>query len=399
MELSSQLEDALEAAIALYEVESEPAMRTRFASGPTTHVVVRDGRRFDAQLLGRLMLEGAGRWDEVPSKPPTGAWDQLLNAAGARVVALSDWTVDDEREWRLEAWAAVRANGHITAGWLRDRALFGGAQGIWVDKLRTRHLAPQGVAVAVLHTGRHYADDLDSGMILYDYPHTSRPPSRDANEIAAVKAAGELGLPIFVIAEVPGGRRAVELAWVVAFDDHAEAFLLEFAEAKPESGDFSPPDSSAPFVVTGPRARRRRHEREVAERGPEFKFRVLRRYEGACAVTGIAVKEVLDAAHVVPVEKGGTDDERNGLLLTATLHRALDAHLWAIEPKTLTLVTRKSGPSLARLHVEAQKLRAGALPPHHDALDWRYREFRRKASEPLGEALEELGIAPARPRA
>lgn len=393
MELTSRLEDALEAAIALYEVDDEPALRRRFDAGPTTHVVVRDGRRFDAQLLVRLMLE-ASHASVVSALRDPDAWQPVLQAAGARVIALREWTTDDERDWRLEAWAAMQSREPIRSSWLRDRALFGGAQGIWVDKQRTRHLAPEGAAVAVLHTGRHYADDLDSAMILYHYPHTSRPPMRDANEIAAVKNAAELRLPLFVITEAPRGARAVRLAWVVAFDDRAEAFLMEFAEAQPAAADFRQPDEDAPFAVTGSRSRRR-IERGVADRDPKFKFLVLSRYESACAVTGIAVKDVLDAAHVVPVDKGGTDDPRNGLLLTATLHRALDAHLWAIEPKTLALITRPSGPTLADLHVEAQRLREGALPPHQEALDWRYQRFRKKASESVDEALEELGLVPA----
>ena len=63
------------------------------------------------------------------------------------------------------------------------------------------------------------------------------------------------------------------------------------------------------------------------ERDPEFGFRVRRRFRGTCAVTGITVPAVLDAAHVIPVREGGSNDERNGLLLSATAHRALDAGL------------------------------------------------------------------------
>lgn len=390
MEPTSQLEDALEAALALYEVEDESALRARLGADPTTHVIVRDGRRFDAQLVALLILEASDSRG-TPAARDRDLWHAVLQAAGAHVIALSRWTVADERRWRLDAWEAMQSRTPLTSRWLRGRALLGGQQGVWVDKLRTRHLAPEGVAVSVLHTGRHYADDLHKGKILYSYPHTSRPPARDANEIAAVKNAGELGLPLFVIAEAPGGARVVELAWVVAYDDSAEAFLMEFAEAKPNASDFSPPDESAPFTLTG--SRPRRHvEREIAERDPEFKFRVLRRYESACAVTGVAVTEVLDAAHVVPVDEGGTDDERNGLLLTATLHRALDAHLWAIEPKTLRLVTRRSGPTLADLHVDVHELRNGAPPPHPEAVDWRYRRFRKKTSKPIDETFEELDL-------
>ena len=390
MELVSRLEDALEAALARYEVEDEKALQRRFGTGPTTHVVVRDGRRYDASLLARLMLEGSSP-AHAPQGPDRDSAHSLLAAANVDVVALDKWTVEDELRWRLDAWDVLRSLDRITPRWLRDRAVFGGAQGVWVDKQRTQQLAPEGAAVAVLHTGRHYADDLHGTKVLYHYPHTSRPPARDANEVAAVKNVRGLGLPVFLITELPGGSRQVQLAWVATSDDAAEAFLMECAEVPPDQTDFAPPPEDAPFALAGTRSRRRT-VRDVLERDPEFKFRVLRRYASACAISGVAVKEVLDAAHVVPVDKGGTDDERNGLLLTATLHRALDAHLWALEPRTHAIVTRAAGPTLADLRVSAHALRSGAPAPHPDALDWRYKQFRRKTNEPIGDVLEELGL-------
>jgi len=390
VDVVSRLEDALEAAVALYEIEDEAALKRRYQLGITTHVVVANGRRYDADLLGRLVLSSSpGSRAAMPSEGD--ARHAVLQAAGARVVPLRDWSAEDERAWRLDAWHTLRVRPRIDARWLRARGLFGGAQGIWVDKVRTQTLEALGVAVSVLHTGRHYADDLDERMVMYHYPETSRPPSRDSNEVQAVKNAAELRLPIFVIADAPGGSRRVELAWVVAADDSARAFLMEFAETEPRHIDFSPPSDDEPFILTGAR-RRRRVERDVLERDTEFKFRLLRRYEGSCAITGVGVPEVLDGAHVVPVEKGGTDDERNGLLLTATLHRALDANLWALDPRTLQVVTRGRGPTFGELQVTATSLRVNAKPPHRDALDWRYRQFRRKSKEPLDETLEELAL-------
>ncbi len=73
----------------------------------------------------------------------------------------------------------------------------------------------------------------------------------------------------------------------------------------------------------------------------------------------LAVAEMLDAAHVIPVEDGGTDDQRNGLLLNAGLHPAFDAGLWAIEPESLQVVTRPQGPTAA-----AMGITCGAVKSH-----------------------------------
>lgn len=393
MDAASLLEDAVEGALARYEIESEEALRRRFRAGTMTHVVVRDGRRIDAGLLAHLVLEDAGA---LHARRAPSAEDRLalLKAAGLSVVSVDQWSVEDELRWRLDAWRTIRSAGDVTPRWLNDRGIYRAKQGIWVDRARTHHLAPEGAAVAVLHTGRHYADDLQAAQILYHYPKTYRPPARDANEVAAVKNSDALGLPLFVITQPTRDTREVQLAWVVASDDSAGAFLMEFADSRPVRKEYAPPAEEAPFQLMTARGRRP-SLREVAVRDPEFKFRVLRRYEGACAITGVAVKDVLDAAHVVPVDRGGTDDERNGLLLTATLHRALDAHLWALEPSTLLVVTRPHGPTLSDLRVTATSLRADARVPRAEALEWRFREFRKRFREPQPENLEELGLLPA----
>jgi len=74
---------------------------------------------------------------------------------------------DDERERRLGLWDTVKGSGlgAISARYLRDLGVYGGAQGIWVDKTRTGNLAPDGVTVGLLHTGRHYPDDLGRVLI------------------------------------------------------------------------------------------------------------------------------------------------------------------------------------------------------------------------------------------
>ena len=140
-----------------------------------------------------------------------------------------------EYERRQAMWKALLQSGGpsgLSPDILRQLGVYGGAQGIWVDKTRTVSLTPSGhgVAVGLLHTGSHYADDLREDGIIYHYPATRRPPGRDAAEIAAVKAAGEIGLPMFVIAHPrPGAStRNVALGWVASFDDRSRQFLILF---------------------------------------------------------------------------------------------------------------------------------------------------------------------------
>jgi putative restriction endonuclease len=141
-------------------------------------------------------------------------------------------TIADELARRSKLWEQVSAEGadNVDPSILRAVHMYGGAQGIWVDKKTTGTLAKDGhgVTVGILHTGRHYPDDLSEDGLIYHYPTTHRQPGRDAAEIQATKNAASLSLPIFVI--LPGtnstAKRSVRLGWVVDFDDENRQFLI-----------------------------------------------------------------------------------------------------------------------------------------------------------------------------
>jgi Phage integrase family len=191
---------------------------------------------------------------------------------------------------------------------LRDLGIYGAAQGIWVDKARTVTVHPDGVTVAVLHTGSSYADDLYDDGVLYHYPTTARPPGRDASEVAATKAAHESGLPIFVIwYPTPGStRRNVDLAWVEEWDDDERLFLITFGEAPPAVGP-SPEADATPFQATADRPKTQALG-TIRPGQHRFKFRVLRRYGAVCAVCDVSVEALLDAAHIRGYRDRGSDE-------------------------------------------------------------------------------------------
>jgi hypothetical protein len=275
--------------------------------------------------------------------------------AMAKGVRMTD-RIAQEWVYRWQLWQQLHEQGGpmgVSPQRLRTLGLYGGAQGIWVDKARTATLTADGVGitVGVLHTGTAYADDLSEDGILYHYPHTHRPSARDRAEIQATKAAGSLGLPLFVMTG-SGARftqRNVHLGWVKGWDDEAQLFLITFGETRPlqllqGGGD------ERPFVLVEPRAPVRR---EVAARQGQqrFKFLVLQRYGVCCAVCDLRILEVLDAAHLRPKHMQGSDDPRNGLVFCAVHHRAFDAGFFAIEPRTLRVHCRPLGPDASALQL------------------------------------------------
>src|SRR5262245_12683837 len=129
-----------------------------------------------------------------------------------------------ERERRNEMLRQIRSRGPgpYKPADLRELGIYNGAAGTWVDKQNTvmAREAPQGVTVAILHTGEHYPDDLSGSGLIYHYPTTNRGGSRDQNEIDATKAAKHLQLPIFVLLPSSGDEelRDLKIGWVDDWD-------------------------------------------------------------------------------------------------------------------------------------------------------------------------------------
>jgi hypothetical protein len=89
--------------------------------------------------------------------------------------------VEDELRLRLSMWAQLHEQGgptDVTKDLIRRLAVYGGAQGVWVDAGRTRAIDRAGVAVGLLHTGRHYADILFAHRFCGLFTRWARPPFR-----------------------------------------------------------------------------------------------------------------------------------------------------------------------------------------------------------------------------
>ena len=101
-----------------------------------------------------------------------------------------------------------------------------------------------------------------------------------------------------------------------------------------------------PFDPTDDRDARRRVLSSLVRRQGQGPFRreLLRAYQNRCAITGWAVADVLEAAHILPYRGEHTNHVSNGLLLRSDLHALFDLHLIEINPETYTVVIH---PTLA----------------------------------------------------
>lgn len=283
--------------------------------------------------------------------------------------------IDAELQRRLDLWDELRKQdtNAISPKALNELQIYAGKSGVYCNITETRKVVPQtGLVVSILHTGRHYTDVMNDNELIYDFPKTSRTASRDTNEISALETNFLLGMPLFVISQNGSGKRKVTLGRITGFDRESSCCIvqLDYFEI-PRIPVSLPTNEFKPLI-----------ERKVdeitakrIERDPLFKFNALSRYHGKCVISDISVQRMLDGAHVVPVQNKGTDDARNSLLLSASLHRAYDGHLWSIEPETLNIYVKKNGYTADQMKIDRKNLKHLENPPDLQALEIRWQMF------------------------
>ncbi len=128
------------------------------------------------------------------------------------------------------------------------------------------------------------------------------------------------------------------------------------------------------------------------KRDPKFRKRVIKAYEGRCAVcrTGLLLSGTavaLDAAHIMWHSAGGPDIEPNGLALCPTHHKVFDRGAFTISKKHIILVSEharrmdEARDQLLRFH--GHSINKPQYPEHLPAekyLEWHEQEvFRPRA--------------------
>ena len=123
-------------------------------------------------------------------------------------------------------------------------------------------------------------------------------------------------------------------------------------------------------------------------RDPAFRRVILENYDSRCAASHLQIVlpgiTLLDAAHLIPFSESHDDDPRNGIALTPTYHRALDAHLiapgmddkWKVSgvlKQALTDDQSRLGPfrNLDGRDVLQPIRKYKSFSPKREALEWR----------------------------
>jgi putative restriction endonuclease len=276
---------------------------------------------------------------------------------------------DHTRVWRREELAACTVAGQPLP--LIDRQ-----QGIRV---------PRGwaAALSILTTytppgARPPYDDRvgPDGLPRYQYRGTD--PERRENRALRAAATGRVPL-IWFVATAPGAFVAVRPVWVVADEPKAHQVVLAVDAVQRLVTPGAPLDPE----------RRRYVERVTRQRvhQPVFRSQVLAAYRHRCAVCGLALPPLLDAAHIVPDgHPRGDPVVPNGLALCKIHHAAFDGDLLGVRPDYVVEIAERvrdaeDGPML-RHGLQAMHERQLLVPdrrawrPDPDRLAERYAQFR-----------------------
>ncbi|WP_104088575.1 HNH endonuclease [Arthrobacter sp. GMC3] len=300
--------------------------------------------------------------------------------AADRALTLDGYDRERELERRQQMWQALLYKdgpANVEPSLLRALEIFVGQPGICVPAMTRTPATPDGVAVSLLNTGKHYADEVTATGAIYHYPNTARNGRHDESEINAAKAAFGLGLPVFLITPgSPQNTRTVHRGYIEDMDDTQQVLLVTFADGElpspPTKGELE-----AAFKLTDDEALGDYSLRKNRKNQARFAFNVYKRYGTGCAVCGFTVQGLVQAAHLLSKKNNGSDDARNGLPLCANHHLAFDRHYWCIDPD-LKIHAKNDGPTLETLAIVRTDLSHLALPPHDDAVtriwnDWQSR--------------------------
>lgn len=116
----------------------------------------------------------------------------------------------------------------------------------------------------------------------------------------------------------------------------------------------------------------------LREGQPQFRQELLDAYGGKCAMTGCALQQVLEAAHIHPYRGPDTNRVANGLLLRADIHKLFDLGLIRVNRESLEIVISELLRETEYADLETKTL---SLPPDEndwpsrDALLWHFRQF------------------------
>lgn len=225
----------------------------------------------------------------------------------------------------------------------------------------------------------------------------SKPPSETFTNRGLMKCM-EDQIPVGVLEQIETKPRSRYLVRGLALPTnwHHGVFTFESTPAgtltklDSESREFTEAGeglerSGQPTVTSDVDARKRLLQSIAQRQGqPRFRAELLEAYGGRCAVTGCAIVEVLEAAHLRPFMGEHTNVVTNGLPLRADVHTLFDLRLIAIDPVTRVVIAStalRSDDYLDFIETPLKDPLRAVDRPDRSILEWLWCEFQEVESQ------------------
>lgn len=271
---------------------------------------------------------------------------------------------NQEKEKRLKIWKSIKKDhsiNEVPINQIREKyVIYSGQAGIYKKG--------SDITYTVNHNGSTYADDLSLNGLLYHYPKTKR-KGKDKAEINATKKCMNMNIPIFILLPLNSDKRTrpVRLGYVRNYDDKNMTFQIDFSIDSEEIINDNK-EFNSEFNLKTDRAMVKRESYSMQRDQHKFKFELVKRYGYKCGFCDIKDRELLQACHIVPVSKKGSDSSGNGLMLCANCHILFDKLKVKIHPKTLEIKSQSKTISNKKLLTLTGEL------PEYDALNWHFKQ-------------------------
>ncbi|QGY43201.1 restriction endonuclease [Maribellus comscasis] len=256
-----------------------------------------------------------------------------------------------------------------------ERIVLSGAQGIWKPKQLEYPISIKSVSDSI------YDDvHLEDNLIHYKYRGTN--PNFYVN--VGLRECMNQKIPLVYLHQVVKGKYLVEWPVFIVADDPRN--LTFTVEANAHQIDFN----SHLDITEEPNELERKYAtRQMIQRLHQgtFRERVLEAYHEHCAMCNLKHRELLDAAHIIPDNKGGKPVVPNGLSLCKIHHAAFDQNIIGITPDYQMhvredILSEIDGPMLKHgiQEMHGNKLilpRSSSLQPNKAWLEERFDAFKR----------------------
>jgi putative restriction endonuclease len=223
------------------------------------------------------------------------------------------------------AYLAARASsggGVVTRSQL-ESFTYRGEQLKLIDQSRgIRNPRQLSATLSILSQPKGPYDDVETedGLLRYAY----RTGAADAGDNRKLRRAAELGLPLILLRGIAAGIFVPVFPVFVVADDPVGRYVeIAVDEALRYVSRASPTADSRAYAER--LTKLRLHQ-------PVFRARVLRAYEGACALCRLKHVELLDAAHILADAQGGQPVIPNGLAMCKIHHAAYDSGIVGVRP-------------------------------------------------------------------